>query len=348
MLEDLIIHLPCTTVGFIMQRVAVRTEAGHIACAHIAVVLLLRDKRFAGLHIFLCKVIIPACKHAAVIHLGCRADNLTRFRINLFIDDLALHGRVILHRCFALRIERNTAKRIGVGCVGDRHMFDLSPLRVEGDLISVPDLFSLIGRHILKERTVTIDLSRSVGRLFLIGIFRPAVELIACLAKGIFRQISRTVGTSEGLIAHTSLAAVRIETYGKRIRFKHGDIAHLEHGRSVLRERVLHHVGRNSQRRDLTHRRQSALFIPADKMPTRLWFSSGYNIAACNGTARHCEAAATGTHGAALSRCGVKLHSRCAHRLVDGVKRHVMAAIFRDLKRLIVDHRAGALRLDGV
>ena len=100
-------------------------------------------------------------------------------------------------------------------------MFDLSPLRVEIDRTSVLDLFSLIGRHILKERTVTIDRSRSAG------IFRPAVELIACLAKGIFRQISRTVGTSEGLIAHTSLAAVRIETYGKRIRFKHGDIAHL-------------------------------------------------------------------------------------------------------------------------
>ena len=82
-------------------------------------------------------------------------------------------------------------------------------------------------------------------------------------------------------------------------------------------------------------------------MPTRLWFSSGYNIDACNGTARHCEAAAGEAHGAALSRCGVKLHSRCAHWLVDGVKRHVMAAIFRDLKRLIVDHRAGAMRLDG-
>ena len=106
-------------------------------------------------------------------------------------------------------------------------MFDLSPLRVEGDRISVLDLFSLIGRHILKERTVTIDRSRSGGRLFLIGIFRTAVELIASFDKGIFRQISRTVGTSEDLIVHTSLAAVRIETYGKRIRFKHGDIAHL-------------------------------------------------------------------------------------------------------------------------
>ena len=337
-----------------MQRVAVRTEAGHIACAHIAAVLLpLRDKRFAGLHIFLCKVIIPACKHAAVIHRGCRADNLTRFRINLFIDDLALHGRVFFHRCFALQIERNTAERIGVGCVGDRHMFDLSPLRVEGDRISVLDLFSLIGRHILKERTVTIDRSRSVGRLFLIGIFRPAVELIACLDKGIFRQISRTVGTSEDLIAHTFLAAVRIETYGKRIRFKHGDIAHLEHGRSVRVQLLLHHGRGNSQDRivDCTHRLQFAitfLFVPAGKMPTRLWYSSGYNIAACNGTARHCEAAAAEAHGAALSRCGIKLHSRCAHWLVDGVKRHMMAAIFRDLKRLIVDHRAGALRLDGV
>ena len=143
-LEDLIIHLPYTTVGFIMQRVAVRTEAGHIACAHIAVVLPLRDKRFAIPYLFLCKVIIPACKHAAVIHRGCRADNLTRFRINLFIDDLALHGKVILHRCFALRIERNTAERIGVGCVGDRHVRQPLPLGIEHHFLIV---FNRLGKR---------------------------------------------------------------------------------------------------------------------------------------------------------------------------------------------------------
>ena len=82
-------------------------------------------------------------------------------------------------------------------------------------------------------------------------------------------------------------------------------------------------------------------------MPTRLWCSSGYNIIACNGTARHCEAAAEEAHGAALSRCGIKLHSRCAHRLVDGVKRHVMILRFARFQHLIVDLRAGALRLDG-
>ena len=83
-------------------------------------------------------------------------------------------------------------------------------------------------------------------------------------------------------------------------------------------------------------------------MPTILRFCGRLKLPFFNGITLYCEAAATEAHGAALSRCGVKLHRRRVHRLVDGVKRHVMAAIFRDFKRLIVDHRAGTLRLNGI
>ena len=112
-----------------------------------------------------------------MIHLGCRADNLTRFRINLFIDDLALHGRVILHRCFALQIERNTAERIGEGCVGDRHVRQPLPLGIERHF---PLVFNRLGKRCAVAVKVTAAITLSC----------PTVKGIPLALKLILAQIT--------------------------------------------------------------------------------------------------------------------------------------------------------------
>ena len=145
----------------------------------------------------------------------------------------------------------------------------------------------------------------------------------------------------------------------KGIRFKHGDIAHHEHGRSVLpsalRERLqlrLHHGRGNGQGRaaDCTsiHRLQFAvvaLFIPADKMVAVTRSCGRGNGTLVYLTVLHHKAAALWVHIAPVRIVDGKVHRCHVFVLIYGVELYFLS-ILRDFKFSKADGIAGGLRLD--
>ena len=151
------------------------------------------------------------------------------------------------------------------------------------------------------------------------------------------------------------IIAVSIKFDSKAVAREHGDIVHHEHGgRSVLlsapreRELLLHHDGRNSQRRILIHQRQSALsvlFIPADKMValTRSRFRENGFIVYY--TVLHRKAAALRVHIAPVRIVDGKVHRCHVFVLIDGVERYYLL-VCCDSKLSVSDGIAGGLRFD--
>ena len=229
------------------------------------------------------------------------------------------------------------------------------PLGVEGDRTAVHNLISLIDRHLCKRRFISIDallLPNFSGR-----ILRPASKHIPRTLKFVLPergQLFFRVGSRERLRLHRGffIIAVSIKFDSKAVARKHGDIVHHEHGgRSVLlsapreRELLLHHVGRNSQLRIRTHRRQSALFIPADKMValTRSRFRENGFIVYY--TVLHRKAAALRVHIAPVRIVDGKVHRCHVFVLIDGVERYYLL-VCCDSKLSVSDGIAGGLRFD--
>ena len=364
-LEDLIIHLPCTTVGFIMQRVAVQTEAGHIGCAHIAVVLLLRSERCVFPHLFPRKPIIPACKHTAFSRLSRRAARRAGLGIELLIDRAFLHGdSIISFRSIAIQLDRTERSRFR--CVEDGHIGQFFPLRVEGDRLVVSNLSSPIGRHLCKRRFISIGAPLPIFRL------RPASKHIPRTLKFVLPEHGRLVfrfGIMERLRLHYAgyitftpgvQSNVGFKFDSKAVAREHGDIVHHEHGRSVLLsaprgqlQLLLHHVGRNSQCQAILAKAfgycclaASRFLIPADKMVAVTRNCGRGNFLLVYLTVLHRKAAALRAHIAPVRIVDGKVHRCHVFVLIYGVERY-FPLFLRDSKLSVSDGIAGGLRLDG-
>ena len=364
--EGLVLHRTRATVGVIAQHILLQTEQRHIAAFLVASgrVLFRRIGRAVYQAITPLGIlrIVPADEHTAFSRHSRCALHLAGLGIERLIDRAFLHGdSIIFFRSSAIQLNR--AERSRFRRVEDDHIGQFFPLGVEGDRTAVHNLISLIDRHLCKRRFISIDallLPNFSGR-----ILRPASKHIPRTLKFVLPergQLFFRVGSRERLRLHRGffIIAVSIKFDSKAVAREHGDIAHLEHGRSVLlsalRERLqlrLHHGRGNGQGRavDCTsiHRLQFAvvaLFIPADKMVAVTRSCGRGNGTLVYLTVLHHKAAALWVHIAPVRIVDGKVHRCHVFVLIYGVERY-FPLVLRDSKLSVSDGIAGGLRLDG-
>ena len=352
--EGLVLHRTRATVGVIAQHILLQTEQRHIAAVPVASgqVLFRRIGRAACQEITPLGIlrIVPADEHAAFSRHSRRAARRAGLGIERLGDHAVLRVELITFR----RIELDRAERSRFRRVEDGHIGQFFPLGVEGDRIAVLNLNSPIDRHLCKRRFISIDAPLPIFQL------RPASKHITRTRKGVLPEHGRLVfrfGIMELLRRYLAghIIAVSIKFDSKAVAREHGDIAHHVHGRSVLpsalRERLqlrLHHVGRNGQRRILTHQRQfplSVLFIPADKMVALTRSCGRGNGISLYHIALHRKAAALWVHIAPVRIVDGKVHRCHVFVLIDGVERYYLL-VCCDSKLSVSDGIAGGLRFD--
>ena len=357
--EGLVLHRTRSVggVGVIAQHILLQTEPRHIA----AVLVASGRALFRRIGHFVCQGmlplrIVPADKHTAFSRHSRRAARRAGLGIERLGDHAVLRAELITFR----RIELDRTERSRFRRVGDGHIGQFFPLRVEGDRIAVHNLNSPILRHLCKRRFISIGapLPLSSGR-----ILRPASKHIPPTLKFVLPEHGRLVFRvwimellRQHLAGHITLTlgvqnTVAVKFDSKAVARKHGDIVHHE----LLRERVqllLHHGRGNSQGRAVdctfTHRLQFAvvvLFTPADKMVALTRSRGRGNGISVYLIALHRKAAALWVHIAPVRIVDGKVHRCHVFVLIYGVELYFLS-ILRDFKFSKADGIAGGLRLD--